>query len=266
VATPPTCATCKAYEANDETHGFCHFGPPEVTFASRPGPRPPRGPRSSRPDGASSTSADGGHDETPRHRPIINETRGRGFFRQNRWKVGAPRPLHSASELIDRRPVTSGSTPLNPSSPKSSSSTNTSMTRTGLSSSIQSSRYFNDLFERSRRQFRARFDWRVTDLCASSRLRDGSRETGCRREKAKKKESWKAEEKKPGGEKGILSAKCKTALWVEQEQQSVTSGNSSSLLSFGGPRPTSCSSLPGFSAFGCSALGFTVSGNSLAAG
>ena len=67
---------------------------------------------------------------------------------------------------------------------------------------------FSDLFERSRRHFRARFDWRVTDLCASSRPRDGRRETGCRREKAKKKEGWKAEEKNPGGEKGTPTANC----------------------------------------------------------
>jgi hypothetical protein len=48
----------------------------------------------------------------------------------------------------------------------------------------------------------------VTDLCASSRPRDGRRETGCRREKAEKKEGWKAEEQNPGGEKGIPTANC----------------------------------------------------------
>ena len=37
----------------------------------------------------------------------------------------------------------------------------------------------------------------MTDLCASSRPRDGRRETGFRREKAEKKEGWKAEEQNP---------------------------------------------------------------------
>ena len=43
----------------------------------------------------------------------------------------------------------------------------------------------------------------MTDLCASSRPRDGRRETGCRREEAEKEEGWKTEEKNPGGERGI---------------------------------------------------------------
>src|SRR6266852_1563139 len=46
----------------------------------------------------------------------------------------------STDGWYEGRPVTSGSTPLNPSSARSSSSTKTSITRTGLSSPIQSSR------------------------------------------------------------------------------------------------------------------------------
>src|SRR5215468_377872 len=49
--------------------------------------------------------------------------------------------LSSTDGWYDGRPVTSGSTPLNLRFARSSSSTNTSITRTGLSSQIQSSRH-----------------------------------------------------------------------------------------------------------------------------
>src|SRR5215468_663193 len=49
--------------------------------------------------------------------------------------------LSSTDGWYDGRPVTSGSTPLNLRSARSSSPTNTSITRTGLLSQIQSSRH-----------------------------------------------------------------------------------------------------------------------------
>src|SRR5215467_8178567 len=86
--------------------------------------------------------------------------------------------LSSTDGWYDGRPVTSGSTPLNLRSARSSSSTNTSITRTGLSSQIQSSRHSGNSvlcrrsvpstkrFIRSLRKPRRNHNPRITSLTA----------------------------------------------------------------------------------------------------